>query len=304
MNETRRPDFLGFLAERIHLDAATLSELVAKVLCRLPKMAQVGEPEKTDVMDRVLKELTSQGFLDLPTLIQAAEDYYDGPEQSAQNSEGQSHQPSDWWAELDKLMVSRTSTSEASPTHSPAPCLAQTPEKVLQLPDDGSVQSYDEVVELLPEVSDPSQYKIYLDVWQNDKKHSLDQNISRISRELHIASEDDITRDLGAIAEEFQFCQRCAEDCGLLLSGQLLETAHGICSLAIAKGIQLNDEELSRFEFCLLRCIDVVWELRTFVANGGDERKYWQNPVSRQNFITVRSDLTALAGSLTPSHAA
>lgn len=291
MTETLRPDFLGFLADRIKVDAPTLAALVAKVLCRLPKMAQVAEQDKAVVFELVLKELNSQGLLDLATLIQAAEDYYDGEELEAKAN------PHDWWSQLEGLMAASSANlptqdkPHAEPLHKP-----------LHEPNAEEVQNYDEVMNLLPEGSDPHQYTIYLDVWQNDKKHSFEQNISRISRELDIASAADIARDLGAIAEEFQFCQRCAEDCGLLLSGQLLETAHGICSLAIAKGNQLNDEELKRFEYCLLRCIDVIWELRTFVANGGDERQYWQNPVSRDNFIAVRSDLSSLASSLSLSH--
>lgn len=152
---------------------------------------------------------------------------------------------------------------------------------------------YNDIVSLLPEESPPAQS--YLDVWQNDKKSHLEKKISRLSRELRIASEEDIAGDVGAIAEELQFCQKCAEDCGLLLSAEFLKIVQDICHLAIGHGVHLTEPELDRFEHSLLRCIDIIWEIRTFVSSGGDERQYWQNPVSRQNFLSVREKLAAIS---------
>lgn len=155
---------------------------------------------------------------------------------------------------------------------------------------------YNDIVALLPEQAPSAQS--YLDVWQNDKKSQLEKSISRLSQDLRLASQDDIAGDLGAIADELLFCQRCAEDCGLLLSAEFLAIVHTLCHQAIGQGVHLTDAELDRFEHSLLRGIDIIWEIRTFVSSGGDERQYWLNPVSRQNFLAVREKLATVSSLL------
>lgn len=213
------------------------------------------ESEKVAVVTAILTELRQQDALGLEAIIKLTEEFF--AEESDLDASDKV-----WWQEQG----------------------AAVPEFELY---------YNDIIALLP-ASAPSAQS-YLDVWQNDKKTDLEQRISRLSQDLRIASEDDIAGDVGVIAEELQFCQRCAEDCGLLLSGEFIKIVHDICQLAIGHGVHLTDGELDHFEHSLLRCIDIIWEIRTFVANGGDERQYWHNPVSRQNFLAVRDKLATLS---------
>lgn len=268
MTSVRPIDLVSFLAHRRQVSADLLALLGKDALAQVADGS--GEPSitPTAVVAAILRELRRADVLTLAQLVQVAEDYYDA---ETQLDDDPLH---GWWTQL---IPTRDADDEAEPKAQPS-----------------SSSYYEDIVRLIPEGQDPSVLSSYLAIWQNDKKIHFEQAISRISRDLQIASEDDIARDLGAIADELQFCQRCAEDCRLLLSSTLLEFAYSICQLAMQNAIHLSSSELQAFEFGLLRCIDVTWEIRTFIANGGDERQYWENAVSRENFVAVHAELAVI----------
>lgn len=264
MASVRSIDLVSFLAHRRQVGADLLVQLGQDALAQLRGGSNGRPVTPTEVITAILRELRRADVLTLGQLVQVAEDYYDAETQMDDNS------MAGWWSPV-------FPTSDAKPE-------AQST----------SSSYYEDIVRLIPEHQDPTVLSSYLAIWQNDKKIHFEQAISRISRDLQIASEDDIARDLGAIADELLFCQRCAEDCRLLLSSTLLEFAYSICQLAVQNAIHLSSAELQAFEFGLLRCIDVTWEIRTFIASGGDERQYWENAVSRENFVAVHAELAVI----------
>lgn len=268
MASVRSIDLVSFLAHRRQVGADLLAQLSQDALAQVTDGRGDRPVAPAEVIAAILRELRKADVLTLGQLVQVAEDYYD-----AETQMGDDPLPG-WWSPL-------IPTSDA---HDEAEPKAQS----------ASSSYYEDIVRLIPKNQDPTVLSSYLAIWQNDKKIHFEQAISRISRDLQIASEDDIARDLGAIADELQFCQRCAEDCRLLLSSTLLEFAYSICQLAMQNAIHLSSSELQAFEFGLLRCIDVTWEIRTFIANGGDERQYWENAVSRENFVAVHAELAVI----------
>lgn len=279
-------DFFTLLSRN---SGVSLEVIRTAAVAALPEGQVAGnltDQQATQVVVAMLHALRQE--LPLTTLMDAAEDYLDDDAE---------HEPSSspWWQDLRQApeqsverLVGKSAGQGAE--QGPGQNVGERPQAA-ELDADFEA-FYQNIVSSLPVSLPPC--TDYLDVWQNDKKSFLDQSISRLSKDLLIASADDIAGDLGGIADDFLFGQRCAEDCELRLSAQFLGIAHDICLLAISKGVHLNEDELTQFEHALLRCIDIIWEIRTFVANGGDERQYWLNPVSRQNFLSVRAKLATI----------
>lgn len=252
-------DYFSFLAAHGDVDLEAIKTAAKKALAEQAgnglSSQNLKYEDKVALVAAILSQLRQSDAVSLGSIIQVTEEFLDGESELTAPIEA-------WWQEL------------------------LQPASQFEL-------YYNDIVSLLPEDSPPAQS--YLDVWQNDKKSHLEKKISRLSQDLRIASEEEIAGDVGAIADELQFCQKCAEDCGLLLSAEFLKIVQDICQLAIGHGVHLTDAELDRFEHSLLRCIDIIWEIRTFVSSGGDERQYWQNPVSRQNFLSVREKLATIS---------
>lgn len=279
---THATDFFAQLAARSNLSGNSLVEAAKAAGFEAGKAKAFLAEDKIQLVKAMLASLRRSDAVSLATIQQVLEEHLDQEDAPPEGI------PS-WWQPLAPQPLAPRSLApqaEQDSVKKEAQAGDQPPQE----------QDFSSIAALLPEGLD--EVSGYLDVWQNDKKSHLEQCISRISAELHIASEDEIAGELGGIADELLFCQRCAEDCRLMLSAQFLELAHSICLEAIKKGVHLNGEELNQFEHGLLRCIDIIWEIRTFVANGGDERQYWQNPVSRENFLAVRVELSAIQTAL------
>ena len=140
------------------------------------------------------------------------------------------------------------------------------------------------------EISDTERNR-FSSLLSDSKKSLLERRLNEICSDFGTLSLADINKDLSQTLDEFTVIKEEAASMGLRLCEQL--------SSAIVDKIDPVTGELEQIDENLfydalnrmLRGVDVLWEVRTFIDKSGSERVFWSNPISRDNFDNVLSGL-------------
>lgn len=127
----------------------------------------------------------------------------------------------------------------------------------------------------------------YLKLLKDEKKSSIENELNRLKKDLKNSSEEDIRSDFEILLESFKSLHASANfaraEVSSLILSKIIIFIEG--NLDLIKN--LNEDEIDKFIHSICRAIDVVWEIRTFLYNCKNEKEYWENLVSRENYFKV-----------------
>ena len=131
----------------------------------------------------------------------------------------------------------------------------------------------------------------YAEIFTDMKKSQLEKVFNAFGSDFVSASFDQNRKDLQSIFDEVSVILECALYAKAMISEKLATQM-----MKSVEYLQGEIEKVSEDDFHLwlngmLRGLDVLWEIRTFVDKSGNEKEFWQNPVSKSNFNNAYSGL-------------
>ncbi|NRA63789.1 MAG: hypothetical protein HRU19_04860 [Pseudobacteriovorax sp.] len=128
----------------------------------------------------------------------------------------------------------------------------------------------------------------YIDFFSNEIKQFLETSIQKV-----VAQDSDYDTLLMKLEETLQQLTAAANFARMQISFTLLEVLTQVIE-ALSDDPERSLLKNGDFLPTRLTVLDVLWELHRFIEVSGDEREFWENNVSKGNFVGAITKLKAL----------
>ena len=131
----------------------------------------------------------------------------------------------------------------------------------------------------------------FISLFDDARKARLEALVQQFKSDFVSASVEQNIVDLGHIEDEVKAIGLLAHDSGAVVTNK---AADAVCDLMDTMREHLGhceDDHINKAANALFRGLDILWEIRTFIANAGSEKVYWENSNSATNFKQVYSEL-------------
>lgn len=134
----------------------------------------------------------------------------------------------------------------------------------------------------------------YVEVFEDRKKDALEKRFNEFSSDFSSSPMEENKKDLVQISDDLSVVLETAVYAKAEISQSLASLMiQGLDR--ILKYIEtILETDFNVWIAPLLRGLDVLWEVRTFIDKSGSEKEFWDNPVSRNNFEEAYSGLQNL----------
>ena len=133
--------------------------------------------------------------------------------------------------------------------------------------------------------------KKYVMIFEDQKKKRLEKKFNELIVDFLSASVEQNKNDLTHILDELTVIMETAVYANAHISKSLSETMVSYIELFIKDLEALSENAFHDSISHLLRGLDVLWEIRTFIDKSGSEKEFWDNPISRENFANAFNGL-------------
>lgn len=125
---------------------------------------------------------------------------------------------------------------------------------------------------------------------KNNKLAMVDR-LNEMQRDFLSASLNENMSDLSWLMDNLTIIMIQASQLKLTLTADMCRAMIAIIEWLLSN-ISSKSEPMIKAVFArLVRGLDILWEIRTFIEEGGDEVSYWQNKESKDNYINVKRRL-------------